>query len=336
MSNAEPNRLDTQLLTDLRHFFTEQPATHYPTERLLDYLTSLDAAPWTTVADGKPITARHLARLLQPYSIAPKTIRFANGLAKGYRAADFNSVVTDKVADIVDVTDRIESAKVDVTDKTPVLADSVVTDSVVTDKVADIVDVTDNVTDKKELVADNVLDATRHQLYRLGESLARGYEATGNPFSHANPSEIQHWRDLADLMRKAAESIDSFTATTRPTLTLIQGGASTVADNVADNVADIAQYNVADKNVAATVADNVVTMTRAAITTTDNLAASVPASPTQKWPPPKGWAWNHQTGDYEPPKPTLQPEPMDQETIRQTLKVDPSLKYIPGYGLHTT
>lgn len=337
MSNAEPNRLDTQLLTDLRHFFTEQPATHYPTERLLDYLTSLDAAPWTTVADGKPITARHLARLLQPYGIAPKNIRVGKAVPKCYRVADFKGAFAKVVAAISNVAD-VAANPDDVPDNVAAnVADNVVDKVDVSDNVADVAaNVADNVAansddvaDRTPVVADHVLDATRNQLYRLGESLARGYEATGNPFSHANPSEIQHWRDLARLLRQAAESIESFTATTRPTLTLIQGGASTVAAPVADKPAVAAP-------VAATVADNVVTITRAAITTTDHLAAPVPARPTRKWPPPKGWTWNHQTGDYEPPKPTLQPEPMDQETIRQTLKVDPSLKYIPGYGLHTT
>ena len=188
-------------------------------------------------------------------------------------------------------------------------------------------DVAANVADNvAALVADNVLDATRNQLYRLGASLTRGYEATGNPFSHANASEIQHWRDLAALLRQAAESIDSFTTTTRPALTLIQGGASTVAAPVADKP-------VVAAPVAATVADNVVTITRAVVTATDNLPAPIQAKPARKWPPPKGWAWNHETGDYEPPKPTVQSEPMDQETIRQTLHVDPSLQYLPGKGL---
>ena len=67
------------------------------------------------------------------------------------------------------------------------------------------------------------LDATRHQLHQLGERLMRGYKSTGNPFSHACESEIQQWNDLADLMRQAAESIQSFTTPQRPTLTLIQG-----------------------------------------------------------------------------------------------------------------
>ena len=216
MSNAKPSSLTRQLLTDLQGYFTRQQAKHSPTEQLLDYLAGIHATPWATFAQGKPITARHLARLLQPYGIAPKTIRFADGLAKGYRTADFNSVVTDKVVDKVDVTDRIESAKVDVTDRRPVLADSGATDSDVTDKPADIVDVTDR-------------------------------------------------------MRVVAAI--------------------------------------------------------------SNVAALAPAKPQQKWPPPKGWVWNPQSQSYEPPAPTVHTEPMDQELIRQTLRIDPNLKYLPGYGL---
>jgi hypothetical protein len=255
MSNTKPNSLDAQLLNDLKSYFARQQAKHYQTEQLLASLASLagiDGAPWATFTEGKAITARHLARLLQPYGIVPKTIRFMGGLAKGYNAADFNdafasSFVTDKVTDIVDVTDRIESAKVDVTDRRPVLADSVVTDSDVTDKLADIVDVTDR------NVADNSAD---------------------------NP----------------------------------------VAATVADNPDGIAA--------------NVVTITRAAVTITDNLAAPAQTKPQRKaWPPPKGWAWNYQTKCYEPPKPTEPTVPLDQETIRQTLRIAPNLKYRPGYGL---
>ena len=221
MSNAKPSSLTRQLLTDLQGYFVRQPATHYPTEQLLNYLAAIENAPWATFAQGKAITARHMARLLQPYGIAPKTIRFADGLAKGYTVAGFadafaRSFVTDKVVDKVDVTDRIESAKVDVTDRRPVLADSGATDSDVTDKPADIVDVTDR-------------------------------------------------------MRVVAAI--------------------------------------------------------------SNVAALAPAKPQQKWPPPKGWVWNPQSQSYEPPAPTVQTEPMDQELIRQTLHVSPNLQYVPGKGL---
>lgn len=125
MSNAKPSRLGAQLLTDLQSYFARQQVKCYPTEQLLDYLAGIHAAPWATFTQGKVITARHLARLLQPHGIFPKTIRFTDSLAKGYKVADFagafaRSFVTDKVVDTVDVTDRIESAKGNVTDRRPV------------------------------------------------------------------------------------------------------------------------------------------------------------------------------------------------------------------------
>ena len=314
MSNAKPNSLEAQLLIDLQRYFASQPATHYPTEQLLNYLAGIHAAPWATFDQGKPITARHLAQLLQPYGIISKNIRIsATATPKGYKVSDFNAALTQ----LNDQTPHPITVAANVAANVAAKVSDIAEYNIVAKDVA--ANVADNVA---ALVADNVLDATRNQLYRLGASLTRGYEATGNPFSHANASEIQHWRDLAALMRQAAESIESFTATTRPTLTLIQGGTRTVAAPVADKPV-----------VAAPVAANVVTMTRAAVTTTDNLPAPIQAKPARKWPPPKGWAWNHETGDYEPPKPTVQPEPMDQETIRQTLHVDPSLQYLPGKGL---
>lgn len=227
MSNAKPSSLDAQLLTDLQGYFARQQAKHYPTEQLLDYLAAIDSAPWATFAQGKVITARHLARLLQPYGIFPKTIRFTDGLAKGYMGADFadafaRSFVTDKVVDKVDVTDRIESAKVDVTDRRPVMANSGVTDN--------------DVADKMQVVTDKVADIV----------------------------------DVTERMRVVAAI--------------------------------------------------------------SNVAAPVPAQPVRKWPPPKGWTWNHQTAGYEPPTPTVE-APIDQELIRQTLRVSSSLKYLPGKGL---
>ena len=328
MSSAKPNRLDTQLLTDLQRYFARPPATHYPTEQLLDSLAGIHATPWATFAQGKPITARHLAQLLQPYGIISKNIRIsATATPKGYKVSDFNAALTqlnDQTPHPITVAANVAA---NVAAKVSDIAEyNIVAKDVAANVAANVAAVADNVAanvaDNPSGIADNILDATRNQLYRLGASLTRGYEATGNPFSHAHPSEIQHWRDLAALMRQAAESIESFTATTRPTLTLIQGGTRTVAAPVADKPV-----------VAAPVAANVVTMTRAAVTTTDNLPAPIQAKPARKWPPPKGWAWNHETGTYEPPKPTVQTEPMDQETIRQTLHVDPSLQYLPGYGL---
>lgn len=82
--------LGAQLLADLRRYFDGGKATSYPTETLLQHLTTMDEAPWPTYAKGKPMTARHLARILHPYGILPKTIRIsATATPKGYDVADF-------------------------------------------------------------------------------------------------------------------------------------------------------------------------------------------------------------------------------------------------------
>ena len=282
MSNAHSRRLDAQLLTDLQGYFARQPAQHYPTKQLLNYLAGIDNASWATLTQGQAITARHLARMLQPYGIMPKTIRFPDGLAKGYKVADFadafaSAFVTDKLVDKVDVTDRIESAKGNVTDRRPVLADSDVTDSDVTDKLVDKVDVTDriesakgNVTDRRPVLADS--DVTD-----------------------------------SDVTDKVVDKVD------------VTDRKPVVAANSDDVAALVENRNYCRYSPAA--ADNVV------------VAEPAPAKPTQKWPPPKGWTWNHQTRNYEPPKPTIQTDPPDHALIQQTLCVSPSLKYLPGYGL---
>ena len=81
--------LGVQLLADLRRYFTGKHATSYPTTALLQFLNEIDDAPWPTLAKGKPMTARHLSRLLHPYGILPKNIRVGNTVPKGYDVADF-------------------------------------------------------------------------------------------------------------------------------------------------------------------------------------------------------------------------------------------------------
>lgn len=81
--------LGVQLLADLRRYFTGKHATSYPTTALLQFLNEIDDAPWPTLAKGKPMTARHLSRLLHPYGIFPHPIRLGATVAKGYEVADF-------------------------------------------------------------------------------------------------------------------------------------------------------------------------------------------------------------------------------------------------------
>lgn len=82
--------LGVQLLSDLRRRFKAGNATSYPTTELLRYLNEIDDAPWASYAKGKPMTARHLSRLLRPYGITRQTFRTgAETTVKGYHVADF-------------------------------------------------------------------------------------------------------------------------------------------------------------------------------------------------------------------------------------------------------
>jgi hypothetical protein len=255
MSNAQPSSLDAQLLTDLQGYFARQQVKCYPTEQLLDYLAGIDNAPWATFANGKAITARHLARLLQPYGIVPKNIRVsATSTPKGYKAGDFDAAFTQLKGLPPTVADHVADKKV--MENNNVAANDI-----------ERADVAATVADRKLVVAATVA------------------------------------ANLNNLVNVADNDV-----------------AATVADKVADIV------GVTDRK--PVVADHVVDMAARKRV----VAAPVPVKPARKWPPPKGWAWNHQTGCYEPPKPSVE-APMDQELIRQTLYVSPSLKYRPGYGL---
>lgn len=80
-----PATLGVRLLTDIRTAFDDEE--HMATAALLDTLNCMDEAPWGDLR-GKPLDARKLARMLQPYGIKPQTIRTATGTAKGYRRDD--------------------------------------------------------------------------------------------------------------------------------------------------------------------------------------------------------------------------------------------------------
>ena len=247
MSNAEPNgipaHLGKQLLIDLQRLFAAQTTKSIPTEQLLTDLAGIHAAPWATFTQGKVITARHLARLLQPYGIVSKSIRVsATSTPKGYKAEDFKAAF----AQLSDLPPHAENVAANVAA---------------------------NVADKK--VMDNNDVAAN--------------ERTGS--------------DVAD---QVAANLNN----------LVNVAVSDVADN------DVADY-VVDK---VDVADNLADKMRVEL-------AMLRAKPQPKWPPPKGWAWNQQNRCYEPPNSTVQPDPPDQALIRQTLRISPELKYLPGYGL---
>lgn len=97
-----------QLLADLRRYFDGGNATSYPTETLLRYLHGIGEAPWASFTKaGKPMTARHLAGMLRPYKIIPRSVRVAEtartsatDTPKGYHVADFADAFSRYLPDI--------------------------------------------------------------------------------------------------------------------------------------------------------------------------------------------------------------------------------------------
>lgn len=70
------------LLEDLRSLFDGRD--RLATAEILEALNAMDDRPWPEWTRGREMTARGLGKLLQPFGIKPRTIRFPNGVAKGY------------------------------------------------------------------------------------------------------------------------------------------------------------------------------------------------------------------------------------------------------------
>lgn len=78
------------LLADLHVMFEDRGGNRVPSVDLVAALTALEARPWPEWYQGRPITARQVAKLLEPFGVAPVTIRTAEGTAKGYKREDFD------------------------------------------------------------------------------------------------------------------------------------------------------------------------------------------------------------------------------------------------------
>lgn len=79
------------LLTDIKEIFAkEKGRIKISSEDLLYKLCEMDDRPWAEWNRGKEITARQVSRYLKPFGISPKTIRFSNGVKKGYELEKFS------------------------------------------------------------------------------------------------------------------------------------------------------------------------------------------------------------------------------------------------------
>jgi hypothetical protein len=73
------------LLADLRDLFHDRAADRLATDDILGELRELDERPWSGWRDVQPLNARGLAKLLKPFGIEPRTVKWPGGAtAKGY------------------------------------------------------------------------------------------------------------------------------------------------------------------------------------------------------------------------------------------------------------
>jgi hypothetical protein len=79
--------LGVRLLADVRDLFGEQD--EMSTEALVDALKKIEEAPWNDLR-GKPIDARRLARLLNPYDVKSRNVRIGLSVVRGYAREDLH------------------------------------------------------------------------------------------------------------------------------------------------------------------------------------------------------------------------------------------------------
>src|SRR5262245_58845895 len=78
-----------QLLADLQDLFAASTADKLATAAIIRHLIRLEERPWTEYAEGRPLTPRHLAQLLEGVRIKAKQIRQGAATRKGYLRSDF-------------------------------------------------------------------------------------------------------------------------------------------------------------------------------------------------------------------------------------------------------
>jgi putative DNA primase/helicase len=81
--------INTELLSDIREIFAAQHEGKISSADLIETLVKDTEAPWVTWNRGKPLGARQLAKLLEPYGIKTKNLKFGLHTLKGFELAQF-------------------------------------------------------------------------------------------------------------------------------------------------------------------------------------------------------------------------------------------------------
>ncbi|MGO9646589.1 MAG: DUF3631 domain-containing protein [Terriglobales bacterium] len=77
------------LLADIRAILSPSGAKRISTHDLLKGLLRIETSPWSECDRGRALSAYGLSRLLLPFGIRPKDVRFGSATRKGYLRAEF-------------------------------------------------------------------------------------------------------------------------------------------------------------------------------------------------------------------------------------------------------
>jgi Protein of unknown function (DUF3631)/Toprim-like len=81
--------IGVQLLRDIRTVFDGMDTDRISSVELREGLTKMDESPWGEWRKGLPITQRGITKLLKPYGISKRDVRFGDSHTKGYKREQF-------------------------------------------------------------------------------------------------------------------------------------------------------------------------------------------------------------------------------------------------------
>ncbi len=86
---GEEESIGPMILNDIKTVFEQKGTDKVFSEDLVNDLIEFDDRPWAEWKHGNPITKTSIARLLKPYKIKSKSIRFGSDVSKGYSLESF-------------------------------------------------------------------------------------------------------------------------------------------------------------------------------------------------------------------------------------------------------
>lgn len=89
-----------KLLADIRELFRMRNTDQIESSDLVEYLIEKEDRPFCEWKNGKPITARGVARLLAPFGVKPNQYRINDKKCRGYHLADFEAIFSRYIPDL--------------------------------------------------------------------------------------------------------------------------------------------------------------------------------------------------------------------------------------------